>query len=48
MAACSVCVYDAGKGLVLGANQQFMDRGQAEALAPMVQETMKMAGVGFH
>jgi tRNA threonylcarbamoyladenosine biosynthesis protein TsaB len=47
MAACSVCVYDAGKSLVIGANQQFMDRGQAEALAPMVQDAMKMAGVGF-
>ena len=47
MAACSVCVYDTDKSLVIGANQQFMDRGQAEALAPMVQETMKMAGVGF-
>ncbi len=47
MAACSVCVYDTDKSLVIGANQRFMDRGQAEALAPMVQETMKMAGVGF-
>jgi tRNA threonylcarbamoyladenosine biosynthesis protein TsaB len=47
MAACSVCVYDADKSLVIGANQQFMDRGQAEALAPMVQATMKMAWVGF-
>jgi tRNA threonylcarbamoyladenosine biosynthesis protein TsaB len=47
MAACSVCVYDTDKSLAIGANQQFMDRGQAEALAPMVQETMKMAGVGF-
>src|SRR6187399_2853183 len=47
MAACSVCVYDADKSLVIGANQQFMERGQAEALAPMVQDTMTMAGVGF-
>lgn len=47
MAACSVCVYDTDKSLVIGANQQFMDRGQAEALAPMVQEAMKMAGVDF-
>ena len=47
MAACSVCVYDTDKSLVIAANQQFMDRGQAEALAPMVQETMKMVGVGF-
>ncbi len=47
MAACSACVYDAGKSLVIGTKQQFMDRGQAEALAPMVQDTMKIAGVGF-
>jgi tRNA threonylcarbamoyladenosine biosynthesis protein TsaB len=47
MAACSVCVYDTDKSLVIAANQQFMDRGQAEALAPMVQDTMKKAGVGF-
>ena len=47
MAACSVCVYDAGSGLVLGARHAFMDRGQAEALAPMVQETMESAGVAF-
>jgi tRNA threonylcarbamoyladenosine biosynthesis protein TsaB len=47
MAACSVCVYDASPGLVLGARHALMDRGQAEALAPMVQETMASAGVTF-
>ena len=47
MAACSVCVYDTDRNLVLGANRQFMDRGQAEALAPMVQDTMALAGVRF-
>jgi tRNA threonylcarbamoyladenosine biosynthesis protein TsaB len=47
MAACSVCVYDAARGVVLGSRHEFMDRGQAEALAPMVQETMKLAGVAF-
>ena len=47
MAACSVCVYDAGRGLVLASRHEFMDRGQAEALAPMVQETMASAGVAF-
>ena len=47
MAACSVCVYDADTGLVLGARHEFMDRGQAEALAPMVQEVMGLAGVAF-
>ena len=47
MAACSVCVYDAGTGVILGARHEFMDRGQAEALAPMVQDTMGLAGVAF-
>jgi tRNA threonylcarbamoyl adenosine modification protein YeaZ/ribosomal-protein-alanine acetyltransferase len=47
MAACSVCVYDAGPGLVLASRHEFMDRGQAEALAPMVQETVASAGVAF-
>lgn len=47
MAACSVCVYDAGTGLALGSRHEFMDRGQAEALAPMVQETMALAGIAF-
>lgn len=47
MAACSVCVYDAGSGLVLASRHAFMDRGQAEALAPMMQDTMGQAGVAF-
>ena len=47
MAACSVCVYDAGPGLVLASRHEFMERGQAETLAPMVQETMALAGVAF-
>ena len=34
-------------GLMLGSRHEFMDRGQAEALAPMVQETMVLAGVAF-
>ena len=47
MAACSACVYDAGPGRVLASRHAFMERGQAEALAPMVQETMASAGVAF-
>ncbi len=47
MAACSACVYDAGSGLMLASRHEFMDRGQAEALAPMVQDTMALAGVAF-
>ncbi len=47
MAACSVCVYDTGSGKVLAANFNPMDKGQAEALAPMVELTMQQAGIGF-
>jgi tRNA threonylcarbamoyl adenosine modification protein YeaZ/ribosomal-protein-alanine acetyltransferase len=47
MAACSACVYKMGAGTVLAAKQAFMDKGQAEALAPMIQETMREAGVAF-
>jgi tRNA threonylcarbamoyladenosine biosynthesis protein TsaB len=47
MAACSACVLDASSGVILGANQAFMDKGQAEALAPMVELTMRQAGVAF-
>ena len=47
MAACSVCVFDASRGLALASRQAIMDRGQAEALAPMVQEAMAEAGVQF-
>jgi ribosomal-protein-alanine N-acetyltransferase len=32
MAACSVCVYDAVRGRILGSRHAFMERGQAEAL----------------
>ena len=47
MAACSACVYDTGSSSVLGAKLALMDKGQAEALAPMVQETMRDAGLAF-
>jgi tRNA threonylcarbamoyladenosine biosynthesis protein TsaB len=47
MAACSTCVYDTSSGAILGAKQAFMDKGQAEGLAPMVGQTMGEAGVAF-
>ena len=47
MAACSACVYDTSTGSVLGAKLALMDRGQAEALAPMVKATMRGAGIAF-
>jgi tRNA threonylcarbamoyladenosine biosynthesis protein TsaB len=47
MAACSACVYDAGTGRALASHHAFMERGQAEALAPMVQDIMALAGAAF-
>jgi tRNA threonylcarbamoyl adenosine modification protein YeaZ/ribosomal-protein-alanine acetyltransferase len=47
MAACSACVYDAGTNKVLASRVAFMDRGQAEALAPMVHEVMQAAGIAY-
>ncbi len=47
MAACSACVYDAGRGKVLASRVAFMDRGQAEALAPMVHEVMQASGIAY-
>lgn len=47
MAACSACVYDADRGTVLAANLALMEKGQAEALAPMVGLTMREAGLAF-
>jgi tRNA threonylcarbamoyl adenosine modification protein YeaZ/ribosomal-protein-alanine acetyltransferase len=47
MAACSVCVYDAARDVTLARALQFMDRGQAEALAPMVQNVVAESGFRF-
>ncbi len=47
MAACSACVYDTSSGTILAAKQAFMDTGQAEALAPMVDATMREANLAF-
>lgn len=47
MAACSVCVYDAARDVILAQALQFMDRGQAEALAPMVQDAVRESQLGF-
>lgn len=47
MAACSVCVFDASRGLALASRLAIMERGQAEALAPMVRDAMAEAGVQF-
>lgn len=45
LGACSVAVLDDGK--TLAHKLVFMERGHAEALAPMVEEAMRDAGVGF-
>jgi tRNA threonylcarbamoyladenosine biosynthesis protein TsaB len=47
MSACSACVYDTGEGRVAAARFMAMERGQAEALAPMVQDIMRQAGLAF-
>lgn len=47
LASCSACVYDASAAFVLAAEQQFMERGHAEALPPMVARVMAMAQIGY-
>jgi tRNA threonylcarbamoyl adenosine modification protein YeaZ/ribosomal-protein-alanine acetyltransferase len=47
MAACSACVYNAGTDKILASQVAFMDRGQAEALAPMVHEVMQASGIAY-
>jgi tRNA threonylcarbamoyladenosine biosynthesis protein TsaB len=45
LGACSVAVLDGGK--VLAHKFELMNRGHAEVLAPMVEETMRVAGISF-
>lgn len=47
MAACSVAVYDPASGRVLAGRFALMERGHADALAPMIREVMAEAGVAF-
>jgi len=47
MAACSACVYDTQRAAVLAQAHALMDKGQAEALAPMVRDVIAQAGIGF-
>ena len=47
MAACSVAVIDTDHALPLAATWVAMERGHAEALAPMVQQVMAEAGLAF-
>jgi tRNA threonylcarbamoyladenosine biosynthesis protein TsaB len=43
---CAACVYDAAAGRALAAEQMEMERGHAEALAPMVQRLLAKAALG--
>jgi tRNA threonylcarbamoyl adenosine modification protein YeaZ/ribosomal-protein-alanine acetyltransferase len=45
MAACSAAVYDSGADGILASAHVAMDRGQAEALAPMVEAVLREGGV---
>ena len=45
LASCSVALFDAGAGRMLAARQLLMDKGHAEAIAPLVQRCLQEAGV---
>jgi tRNA threonylcarbamoyladenosine biosynthesis protein TsaB len=47
MAACSAALYDSAQGRVLACRYGRMERGHAEALAPMIEAVMKEGGVPF-
>ena len=47
MAACSAAVYDAAQNRVLAARFAVMERGHADALAPMIKAVMDEAGIAF-
>lgn len=47
MAACSAALYDAARGRVVARRYERMERGHAEALAPMILEVMDEAGLRF-
>lgn len=45
LASCSVAVFDSAVGRIRAAEQQAMDKGHAEAIAPMVQRVLAASGV---
>jgi tRNA threonylcarbamoyl adenosine modification protein YeaZ/ribosomal-protein-alanine acetyltransferase len=47
MAACSAAAYDMAQGRVLASRFVAMERGHADALAPMIKEVMDEAGIAF-
>ena len=44
LSRCAVCLFDTAQNHVLAGEHQDMDRGHAEALAPMVQRVLAVAG----
>ena len=46
-AACSAAVFDSDEQCLLAARFESMATGHAEAIAPMVQETMQAAGLEY-
>jgi tRNA threonylcarbamoyladenosine biosynthesis protein TsaB len=47
MAACSAALYDAAERRVIARRYERMERGHAEALAPMIDAVMKEVGLPF-
>jgi tRNA threonylcarbamoyl adenosine modification protein YeaZ len=45
LASCSAALFDAGAGRMLAAEQMLMDKGHAEAIAPLVQRCLQKSGV---
>ena len=47
LASCSVCVYDSTQTKILAEEREFMERGHAEALPPMVARVMAKSGLDY-
>jgi tRNA threonylcarbamoyl adenosine modification protein YeaZ len=47
LASCSACVYDSVQGKILAEEREFMVRGHAEALPPMVARVMASSRVAY-
>ena len=47
LASCSACVYNSSQNKILAEECELMERGHAEALAPMVARVMVAAGVSY-
>lgn len=47
LASCSACVYDSTQGKILAEEREFMERGHAEALPPMVARVMAAARMSY-